>query len=83
MVTPGERIAVLKQNQYEFDEVEVLTTVIMGHSRLYQIMEEKNALYMKEDFSEEDGIKASELEGEFEELNGWQAESDAAALLIG
>ncbi|MGO0061407.1 ABC-F family ATP-binding cassette domain-containing protein [Brevibacillus fluminis] len=82
-VTPGERIAVLKQNHYEFDDVEVLKTVIMGHNRLFAIMEEKNALYSKADFTEEDGIKASELEGEFEELNGWQAESDAASLLIG
>lgn len=82
-VTPGERIAVLKQNHYEFDEVEVLKTVIMGHNRLFAIMEEKNALYSKADFTDEDGIKASELEGEFEELNGWQAESDAASLLIG
>ncbi|GAA4708570.1 ABC-F family ATP-binding cassette domain-containing protein [Brevibacillus fulvus] len=82
-VTPGERIAVLKQNHFEFDDKEVLTTVIMGHSRLYEIMEEKNALYAKPDFSEEDGLKASELEGEFEDLNGWQAESDAAELLIG
>ncbi|WP_232697216.1 ABC-F family ATP-binding cassette domain-containing protein [Brevibacillus daliensis] len=82
-MTPGERMAVLKQNHYEFDEVEVLKTVMMGHSRLFEIMEEKNALYMKEDFSEEDGMRASELEGEFEDLNGWQAESDAASLLIG
>lgn len=83
ILTPGERLAVLKQDHYVFDECEVLKTVMMGHSRLYDIMEEKNALYMKEDFSEADGIRASELEGEFEDLNGWQAESDAAALLIG
>ncbi|AYK08528.1 ATP-binding cassette domain-containing protein [Brevibacillus sp. 7WMA2] len=83
ILTPGERLAVLKQNHYEFDECEVLKTVMMGHRRLFDIMEEKNALYMKEDFSEADGIRASELEGEFEDLNGWQAESDAAALLIG
>jgi ATPase subunit of ABC transporter with duplicated ATPase domains len=82
-VTPGERIAVLKQNHFEFDEFEVLKTVIMGHKRLYEIMEEKTALYMKEDFSEEDGNRASQLEGEFEELNGWMAEADAASLLIG
>jgi ATPase subunit of ABC transporter with duplicated ATPase domains len=82
-VTPGERIAVLKQNHFEFDEHEVLKTVIMGHSRLYEIMEEKDALYAKPDFSEEDGMKAAELEGEFQELDGWQAESDAAEMLIG
>lgn len=82
-ITPGQRLAVLKQNHFEFDEHEVLKTVIMGHQRLYQIMEEKNALYMKPDFSEEDGIKASELESEFELLNGWQAEADAANLLMG
>lgn len=83
IVSSGERIAVLKQNHFEFDEVEVLKTVIMGHARLYEIMEEKNALYMKEDFSDEDGIKAANLEGEFDELNGWMAESDAGELLIG
>jgi ATPase subunit of ABC transporter with duplicated ATPase domains len=82
-VTPGERIAVLKQNHFEFDEYEVLKTVIMGHKRLYEIMEEKNALYMKPDFSEEDGLRASQLEAEFEELNGWMAEADAAELLTG
>ncbi|MGD8189714.1 ABC-F family ATP-binding cassette domain-containing protein [Brevibacillus ginsengisoli] len=83
IISSGERLAVLKQNHFEFDEFEVLKTVIMGHARLYEIMEEKNALYMKEDFSEEDGIKAANLEGEFEELNGWQAEPDAGELLIG
>ncbi|WP_019534113.1 ABC-F family ATP-binding cassette domain-containing protein [Paenibacillus ginsengihumi] len=82
-ITPGERLAVLKQNHFEFDEVEVLMTVIMGHTRLYKIMEEKNALYAKPDFSEEDGMRAAELEGEFQELDGWQAESDAAELLLG
>ncbi len=82
-ITPGQRLAVLKQNHFEFDEFEVLKTVIMGHKRLYEIMVEKDALYSKPDFSEEDGIKASELEGEFETLNGWQAEPDAASLLIG
>jgi ATPase subunit of ABC transporter with duplicated ATPase domains len=82
-ITPGERLAVLKQNHFEYDEYPVLTTVIMGHSRLYQIMQEKDALYAKPDFSEADGIRASELEGEFEELNGWQAEAEAAELLIG
>ncbi|WP_248925612.1 ABC-F family ATP-binding cassette domain-containing protein [Paenibacillus hamazuiensis] len=82
-ITPGERLAVLKQNHFEYDEVEVLKTVIMGHQKLFQIMEEKNALYAKPDFSEEDGMRAAELEGEFQELDGWQAESDAAELLIG
>ncbi|WP_106766987.1 ABC-F family ATP-binding cassette domain-containing protein [Paenibacillus faecalis] len=82
-MTPNERLAVLKQNHYEYDEFEVLETVIMGHARLYQIMKEKDALYAKPDFSEEDGMRAGELEGEFAELNGWEAESDAAALLIG
>ncbi|KIV56901.1 ABC transporter ATP-binding protein [Aneurinibacillus migulanus] len=82
-ITPGERLAVLKQNHFEFDEFEVLKTVIMGHRRLYEIMEEKDALYAKPDFSEADGIKASELEGEFAELNGWQAEAEAGEMLIG
>jgi len=82
-ITPGERLAVLKQNHYEFDESEVLTTVIMGHSRLYAIMEEKDALYAKPDFSDEDGMKVSELECEFAELNGWDAEPEAARLLNG
>ncbi|MBD0379393.1 ABC-F family ATP-binding cassette domain-containing protein [Paenibacillus sedimenti] len=82
-ITPGERMAVLKQNHYEFDEVEVLKTVVMGHARLYKIMEEKDAIYAKADFSEEDGMRAAELEGEFQDLDGWQAESDAAELLIG
>ncbi len=83
VITPGERIAVLKQDHFEFDEYDVLSTVIMGHSRLYEIMVEKDSLYAKPDFSEEDGLKASELEGEFAELNGWQAESEAAELLMG
>lgn len=82
-MTPGERLAVLKQNHYEFDEFEVLKTVIMGHARLYEIMEEKDILYAKPDFSDEDGIKVSELEGEFAELNGWEAETEAAKLLNG
>lgn len=82
-ITPGERMAVLKQNHFEYDEVDVLKTVIMGHTILFQIMEEKDALYAKPDFSEEDGMRAAELEGEFQELDGWQAESDAAELLIG
>jgi ATPase subunit of ABC transporter with duplicated ATPase domains len=78
---PGKRMAVLKQNHFEFDQVQVLQTVIMGHKRLYEIMTEKDALYAKEDFSEEDGMKASELEAEFADLEGWNAETDAAALL--
>ncbi|MEX2104918.1 MAG: ATP-binding cassette domain-containing protein, partial [Bacilli bacterium] len=82
-ITPGERMAVLKQNHFEFDDFEVLMTVIKGHQKLYAIMEEKNVLYSKPDFSEKDGIRVGELEGEFDELNGWQAESDAAELLIG
>ncbi|WP_132247161.1 ABC-F family ATP-binding cassette domain-containing protein [Marinisporobacter balticus] len=82
-ITPGERLAVLKQDHFEFDECIVLDTVIMGHKRLYEIMKEKDALYQKEDFSEEDGIKASELEGEFAELDGWEAETNAEKLLMG
>lgn len=82
-ITPGERLAVLKQNHYEFDEFEVLKTVIMGHTRLYEIIEEKDALYAKPDFSDEDGIKVSELECEFAELDGWDAETEAARLLNG
>ncbi|EGG34046.1 ABC-F family ATP-binding cassette domain-containing protein [Paenibacillus sp. HGF5] len=82
-MTPNERMAVLKQNHYEYDQYPVLETVIMGHARLYTIMKEKDALYAKADFSEEDGMRAGELEGEFAELNGWDAEPDAAALLIG
>lgn len=83
IVSPGNRIAVLKQNHYEFDEYTVLMTVIMGHRRLYEIMIERDALYAKADFSEEDGIKAADLEGEFQELDGWQAEAEAAEMLIG
>ncbi|HEY0829408.1 MAG TPA: ATP-binding cassette domain-containing protein [Bacilli bacterium] len=82
-ITPRERMAVLKQNHYEFDEYQVLKTVMMGHKRLFDIMQEKDAIYAKTDFSEEDGMKAAELEGEFQDLDGWQAESDAAELLIG
>ncbi|WP_108671519.1 ABC-F family ATP-binding cassette domain-containing protein [Peribacillus acanthi] len=80
---PNERLAVLKQNHFEYEEHEVLQTVIMGHQRLFNIMKEKDAIYMKEDFSDEDGIRAAELEGEFAELNGWEAESEAAILLKG
>ena len=78
---PGKRMAVLKQNHFEFDQSQVLQTVIMGHKRLYEIMIEKDALYAKEDFSEEDGMKTAELEGEFADLEGWNAETDAATLL--
>ena len=77
------RMSVLKQNHFAYDEYSVLDTIIMGNERLYQIMKEKDALYLKEDFSEEDGIRASELEGEFAELNGWEAESDASKLIQG
>ncbi|MCD7035491.1 ATP-binding cassette domain-containing protein [Metabacillus sp. GX 13764] len=80
---PGERLAVLKQNQFEYEEHEVLKVVIMGHARLYEVMQEKDAIYMKADFSDEDGMRAAELEGEFAELNGWEAESEAAILLKG
>jgi ATPase subunit of ABC transporter with duplicated ATPase domains len=80
---PGERLAILKQNHFEFEEEEVLKVVIMGHSRLYEVMQEKDAIYMKADFTDEDGMKAAELEGEFAELNGWEAESEAAILLKG
>ncbi|MBJ8108075.1 ATP-binding cassette domain-containing protein [Bacillus cereus group sp. N6] len=82
-ITPGERLAVLKQNHFEYEEFPVLETVIMGHTQLYKVMREKNAIYMKEDFSDEDGMRAAELEGEFAELNGWEAESEAAILLKG
>jgi ATPase subunit of ABC transporter with duplicated ATPase domains len=81
IVTPGQRIAVLKQNQFEFDDVEVLKTVLMGNKPLYAIMQEKDALYAKEDFSDEDGMRASELETRFAELNGWDAESQAGEML--
>jgi ABC transporter, ATP-binding protein len=82
-ITPGERLTVLQQDHYAFDGYEVLRTVIMGHTRLVEIMDEKDALYAKPDFSDEDGMKASELEAEFAELNGWDAESEAARLLNG
>ncbi len=78
---PGKRMAVLSQNHFEFDQYEVLTTVIMGHKRLFEIMIEKDALYAKEDFSEADGMRASELEAEFADMEGWNAETDAATLL--
>ena len=80
-ISPGERMAVLKQNQFEFDETSVLNTVLMGHKKMWDIMNEKDSLYMKEDFSEADGIRAGELEGEFGEMGGYTAESDAATFL--
>ena len=79
----GERLSVLQQDHYKYDEYQVLDTVIMGNKRLYEIMKEKDAIYMKEDFSDEDGVKAAELEAEFAEMNGWEAESDASTLLNG
>ncbi|HLW19757.1 MAG TPA: ATP-binding cassette domain-containing protein [Cyclobacteriaceae bacterium] len=82
-ITPGQRMAVLSQNHFAFDEEEVLKTVIMGHKTLYAIMEEKDAIYLKQDFTEEDGNRAAELEAEFAEMDGWNAESDAAAFLSG
>lgn len=82
-ITPGERMAVLRQNHYEFDEFQVLQTVMMGHKKLWNIIQEKDAIYAKPDFNDEDGLRASELEGEFAEMEGWNAESDAANLLSG
>ncbi|MCR5628106.1 ATP-binding cassette domain-containing protein [Eubacterium sp.] len=83
IITPGERLSFLKQDHFQYDEYTVLDTVIMGNARLYEIMKEKDAIYMKPDFSDEDGVRAAELEGEFAEMNGWEAESDAATLLNG
>lgn len=80
-ITPGERMAVLKQNHNEYNEFPVIETVIMGHRRLYEVMKEKDAIYMKADFTDADGIRAGELEAEFAEMDGWNAESDAAELL--
>ena len=82
-ITPGQRLSVLEQDHFKYDSFPVLDTVIMGNQRLYDIMKEKEAIYMKENFTDEDGIRASELEGEFAEMNGWEAESDAATLLNG
>ena len=82
-ITPGERLSFLQQDHFKYDEYPVLDTVMMGNPRLYEIMKEKEAIYAKEDFTDEDGIKASELEGEFAAMNGWEAESDAATLLNG
>ena len=83
IITPGQRLSFLQQDHFKYDEFPVLDTVIMGNKRLYDIMKEKDAIYMKEDFTDEDGIRASELEGEFAEMDGWNAESDAATLLNG
>jgi ATPase subunit of ABC transporter with duplicated ATPase domains len=82
-ITPGERLAVLNQNHFEFDQYPVLQTVIMGHKKLYDILQEKDAIYLKPDFTDADGVRASELEAEFAEMDGWNAESDAAGLLSG
>lgn len=82
-ITPGQRLSFLQQDHFKYDSYPVLDTVIMGNQRLYDIMKEKEAIYAKEDFTDEDGIRASELEGEFAEMNGWEAESDAATLLNG
>ena len=80
VITPGERLSFLEQDHFKYDAYTVLDTVIMGNARLYEIMKEKDAIYAKPDFTEEDGIKAADLEGEFANMNGWEAESDAAAL---
>ena len=83
VITPGQRLSFLQQDHFKYDAYTVLDTVIMGNKRLYEIMKEKDAIYAKADFTDEDGIRASELEGEFAEMNGWEAESDAATLLNG
>src|SRR6476660_10306588 len=80
-ITPGERMAVLKQNQFEFDEQTVLNTVMMGHTKLWSVMKERESIYALADFTEEDGMKAAELEGEFGEMGGYTADSDAASFL--
>jgi ATPase subunit of ABC transporter with duplicated ATPase domains len=82
-ITHGQRLSILKQDHYAYDEHTVLHTVMMGNDKLYRIMKEKDEIYAKEDFSDEDGIKASELEAEFSEMNGWEAESEGATLLAG
>ena len=83
VITPGQRLSFLQQDHFKYDEFTVLDTVIMGNQRLYDIMKEKEAIYMKEEFTDEDGIRAAELEGEFATMNGWEAESDAENLLNG
>ena len=80
---PGERMSVLSQDHFEFDECTVMETVLRGHTTLWEVMQEKDALYAKADFTDADGIRASELEEKFAEMEGWNAESDAAALLSG
>ncbi len=82
-ITPGQRLSVLEQDHFKYDSYTVMDTVIMGNPRLYEVMKEKEAIYAKEDFTDEDGIRASELEGEFAEMDGWEAESNAANLLNG
>ena len=82
-ITPGQRLSVLEQDHFKYDSYAVMDTVIMGNERLYQIMKEKDAIYAKEDFTDEDGIRASELEAEFAEMDGWDAETNAAMLLNG
>ena len=82
-ITPGQRLSVLEQDHFKYDAYTVMDTVIMGNPRLYEVMKEKDAIYAKEDFTDEDGIRASELEAEFAEMDGWEAESNAANLLNG
>ena len=82
-ISPGERMSVLKQNHFDYDESPVLDTVIRGNEKLYAVMSEKDAIYAKADFTEEDGVRAAELESEFADMDGWNAESDAASLLSG
>ncbi|MBP5253710.1 MAG: ATP-binding cassette domain-containing protein, partial [Lachnospiraceae bacterium] len=83
VITPGQRLSVLEQDHFKYDDYSVMDTVIMGNKRLYDIMKEKDAIYMKEDFTDEDGIRAGELESEFAEMDGYEAESNAAMLLNG
>ena len=83
VITPGQRLSVLEQDHFKYDDYSVMDTVIMGNPRLYEIMKEKEAIYAKEDFTDEDGIRAGELEGEFAEMDGYEAESNAANLLNG
>ena len=82
-IDPGKRMAVLSQDHFKFDEETVLNTVMMGHTEMWKVMQAKDAIYMKEDFNDADGIKAAELESEFAEMDGWNAESDAANMLSG
>ncbi|MBQ3318293.1 MAG: ATP-binding cassette domain-containing protein, partial [Spirochaetales bacterium] len=83
IITPGQRMAVLRQDHFAFNEYSIIDTVIMGYKKLYDIRKEREEIYAKEEFSEEDGIRAAELEGEFAELGGWEAEADAGVLLDG